>query len=470
MEHLKDRIIKLLIGRGHTAIEESEKVWALINGIKTEWNWFEDSIIIGFGNDKDDINRLMDLVPSKFDKERTYRNNRPINVIYINRQLSSTENFKEIVELIVNSKLELSKKAKPQTKKAIQIHKPQSTNFKTKNDLENGKDQIDDNLIPPSSGSAPNGPGIGPDSFGLPGHVNILEKFLQYGDLRNADIVYMGYEEGLWEVPEPYATEISVYARMLLHECSDYQPYRNYINKENDNEGWYINENGIDDDEFSEGILAHATQAAITACYPLVHWNPPAVNVINMQHRLHWLLQPGNRDDNYRTHHRKLYNGLNHHSGRHMIDFYPFPKRSKKDWPPFYTLNTNLPAKTQYYNHYDNPGNNRWELFKGLYNKMRMPLTVSYAGKKNKNFLLLNFFKDVGFTFNTDKYGRLITNNTGVINPAYSGPITGSHKPKDFLIGHRLKKDGQKQIVVLTPFLGNGQFGYHDIDPLSTWL
>ncbi|KKL45224.1 hypothetical protein LCGC14_2357820 [marine sediment metagenome] len=93
-----------------------------------------------------------------------------------------------------------------------------------------------------------------------------------------------------------------------------------------------------------------------------------------------------------------------------------------------------------------------------------MNITVSYIGVNNGNFLKLNFYINVGFA-------NFITHNTGIINPAYHGPIIASAIPKKISIGERIRvDDNQKQTVVLTPFFGMGQLGYDDIDALSTWL
>jgi len=293
----------------------------------------------------------------------------------------------------------------------------------------------------------------------------MLEKFLQYGDLINANLIFMGYEEGVAKLPTPHDVQISIEARRLLHADLLYKPYRILVNGINDDDGWYIDEQHWDFVKYHVGPLTHAIRAAIAGLgYPIA-WTPPTVNVINMQTRLHWLLLPGNRTHNYTPHDEKIYAKYNHRISRHMIDFYPFPKRGKKIgyWDATHHNIHPILSHHTYYNYYNTPSNNRWNIISKLYNLLPMNVTVSYAGKDKGIFLLLNFYKAIGFTS-----FRLL--NTGLINPIYTGPIIGSHTPKDFLIGYRTKKNGQSQIVALTPFFGNGAFGYHDIDALSTWL
>jgi hypothetical protein len=296
-----------------------------------------------------------------------------------------------------------------------------------------------------------------------PPEWDLLEKFLQYGDLINANLIYMGFEEGVASFPPPHDVEISIEARRLLQVDPIYTPCRIFVNGINDTDGWYINEDRWNFMTYPEGPLAHAIRAATAGRGFHIPWNPPNVNVINMQTRLHWLLQNGNRTHNYIPHSATNYAGYNPRIGRHMIDFYPFPKRGKGSWDSILNVGPIIDINS-YYDHYNTPGNNRWNIISNLYNLLPMNITVSYLGKSRGSFLLQNFYYHVGFT-------NFINLNTGVINPAYIGPIVPSVGGRDFLLGERIRPvDGHKQIVVLTPFFGMGQLSYEDIDAISTWI
>jgi len=295
-----------------------------------------------------------------------------------------------------------------------------------------------------------------------PNQKSILEKFLQYGDLVHANLIFMGYEEGVAKLPPPHDVEICVKARELLHNNLIYKNCRIYVNGFNDRHGWYIN-NALW--TLPGTPLTHATNDAIKILGYTFAWNPPTVNVINMQTRLYWLLQGNNRTVNYTVHNKTAYNknGYNPNIGRHMIDFYPFPKRSKKSWDNVLNIN-GINNLNSYYSYYNNYNNNRTQILTNLYNNLSMDYTVSYLGKNKGNFLGLNFYRTLGF-------GNFQLHNTGQIHNNYRAYIKPSNKPKEFLLGQRIRqKDKNLQKVVLTPFFGNGAFGYDDIDALSTWL
>jgi hypothetical protein len=290
----------------------------------------------------------------------------------------------------------------------------------------------------------------------------MLERFLQYGDLINSNIVFIGYEEGVGKVPKPHDVQINIKARELLRYDAIYKQCRVFINGIDDSDGWYIN-NGNWNINNGQDPLTHAIYKAILQLGYNLKWSPPNVNVINMQTRFHWLLQGTNRTSSYSLHNKKNYKvGYALSNGRHMIDYYPFPKRGKNSWDN--VLNsTGIGSKKAYYKYYDSPNNDRIRILSSLYEELPMNITIAYLGIRNRDFLLRDFFQSIGFVFNK--------HNTNVLPNGYNGPIQRVPNGRDFLFGSRIReKDNHKQIVILTPFLGNGQISYADIDVISTWL
>ena len=299
-----------------------------------------------------------------------------------------------------------------------------------------------------------------------PNQKSILERFLQYGDLQNADLLFVGMEEGLGRetVKDAINSRIQLYSNPIFRGVK--VTMANYC--------WYITDS-----------------RCLTQAYQLVQGNAlTPLNLIThnygivmqMQSRMHWLLQGNNRTNNYHNMPKSFtqYAGLhNPNSKTAMIDIYPFPKRSANNWPNDYKFinngkqNNNLFTKPKdYYNAYSpcNSGNPREKCIENLYNTCPLPLTICYAGISGGKFKLECFYNSLGFTF-----GKILTTNN--IPAQYTGPIRPiNNHGKPFKIGVRkltIENRVISQRVVLTPFFTTRQnppLLMNDIDVISTWI
>lgn len=292
-----------------------------------------------------------------------------------------------------------------------------------------------------------------------------LETFLQYGDLQNAKIIFVGLEEGLGRC----TVQLAINARYELCYNPMFNGYRKYVNGVNINDGWYITDSRCLDQAIA-----------------LINNNPiPQLNNIHVKHditmqyqaRLYWLLQGNNRmnSNNFIANSFPM-----HITGQSsaMIDYYPFPKKKSNAWPNEY--HSNFLKKRQsrkgrlttqcyegYYNQLNN-NNPRYRRLKIIYNKYNMELSIAYAGKECGNFKLYDFYVDLGFNFNA-------VQKTDKIGPNFqAGPIIADtpNTAIEFQIGHRVYKK-VKQTVVLTPFFTTRQnptLSIRNIEVISTWV
>lgn len=293
------------------------------------------------------------------------------------------------------------------------------------------------------------------------GQLQLFESFLQYGDLAHADLIFMGMEEGLDGGSYPHLNINQLHslandARRELLTNSIFAPNRVFLNGINEVDGWYINDSGC---------LKHAQ--CIVLGIPYVRRIIRQKQTITMQARLHWLLQNNNCSTGYNLITKQdfpaypnLHNSL---SKAAMIDFLPLPNQGANVFP--YTCPPLFTDRITYERHYhtlNSAINNRYKILENAYNSYPMKVSVSYTGIKNGKFKLEDFYISLGFNFT-----RL---NTGTVNPRFSGYIKPSPGKRDFLRGERIKKNGDIQIAILTPFFGMGQLLKTDIDVISTWV
>ncbi len=145
-----------------------------------------------------------------------------------------------------------------------------------------------------------------------------------------------------------------------------------------------------------------------------------------------------------------------------MIDYFPLPKLGVNNFP---YSSKKFTAMNDYYNFYrkcNAKQNIRFKIFKKIYNKYPMNVSLVYAGIQRFHFKLQDVYEALGFVFDAIQY-------TNVVNPNYIGPISPSNVGKPFRIGRRRIKGGHMQLAILTPFLGNGRFSYNDLDVVSTY-
>lgn len=289
----------------------------------------------------------------------------------------------------------------------------------------------------------------------------LFETFLQYGDLANANLIFMGMEEGLDGGTYPSLIIDKLYslafdARNELLNNPSFASNRVFLNGKSDIDGWYIN----------DSKCLKRAQCNVLGI-PYVHKIIRQKQTITMQARLHWLLQNNNRTTDYQLITKQDFpayaNLHNSSSGASMIDFFPLPNHGVGVFP--YTFPSLFCDRISYERHYNTLNeviNNRYRILKNAYDSYPMKVSVSYTGKIGGKFRLKDFYISLGFKFN------LL--NTGLVNPRFSGYISPSQGKRDFLRGERINEKGETQIAILTPFFGNGQISYNDIDVISTWI
>jgi hypothetical protein len=282
----------------------------------------------------------------------------------------------------------------------------------------------------------------------------LFETFLQYGNLKNASLVFIGIEEGLGEGD----ITLAIKSRQELHNNDSLKKHIVYINEKNIIDGWYLTEASFlrDAQNIIQGIPIGNRQDLKTR----------QKQTMSGQARIHWLMQGDNRSLNYSTITKQdfpSYDVLHNETSKSsMIDYFPLPKYNENEYP--FALEGIYRTKKSYYKHYntlDSVINNRFRILKNVYNKYPMNVSIVYAGIKNFRFKLKPFYESLGFDFAV-KY-------TNVLNPAYLGPIIVPTKGQVFLLGHRTV-NGYTQIAILTPFLGQGRISNAEIDVISTWI
>ncbi len=293
------------------------------------------------------------------------------------------------------------------------------------------------------------------------GSLPPFDTFLQYGDLANANLVFMGMEEGLDGGSYPHLNVNQLYylaieARRELLYNPIFAPNRVFLNGKNHDDGWYINDSKC---------------LKIAQCIVLrIPYIPKVIRqapTITMQARLHWLLNNDNRSIDYPSINEQdfpaypnLHNLL---SKAAMIDFLPLPNQGVNAFPYSYPgLFYDRRTYKSHYNILNGAINNRYSILENVYNIYPMKVSVSYTGINNGRFKLEDFYISLGFNFKTL--------NTGIVNPRFSKYIKPSPGKRDFLRGERKKENGDIQVAILTPFFGMGQLLNTDIDVISTWV
>jgi hypothetical protein len=283
---------------------------------------------------------------------------------------------------------------------------------------------------------------------------DLLETFCQYGDLKKAKLVFVGMEEGLGG----NNADIEIRAREELFNNPIFSSNRIFVNGKNSKDGWYINDSTC---LIKAQALAKKISIATLSLIPDYSRSQAMQN----QARIHWLLQKDNRTKDYEPYKQENFKNYPHlnkpTSESAMIDLLPFPNQGELA-SEYQVLFSN---KIKYENHYLSTKNKRLQIIKDIYEKYPIPLSINYSGFKNGKFPMQDFFeKKLGFKFHAFK-------NTSVVNPLLIGtPIKPSKIVRFFVIGERENEKGLEQKLVLTPFLGMGQFARNDVDVVSTWL
>jgi len=144
-----------------------------------------------------------------------------------------------------------------------------------------------------------------------------------------------------------------------------------------------------------------------------------------------------------------------------MIDFFPFPKKKKIDCP--YRYRGLWASSDEYYDYHLYSDTLRQRIIRNAYNTFPMNISFVYSGIEIGEFILEDFYEDMGFTFEEKHTNAVHTDFAGMIKP------TQVKKRKKFLIGSRKTSIGV-QHAVLTPFFGEGQLTDNDIDVIASWV
>lgn len=294
--------------------------------------------------------------------------------------------------------------------------------------------------------------------MGLSKHEQeMLETFLQYGDLANAELVFVGMEEGLGG----NNACIEVLARKELFTNPIFNANRIFINGRNFYDGWYINDSTC-------LIKAQALAKGNSITNLNLAANYSKFQAMQNQARMHWLLQGTNRTNNYVSYNHdffKSYNNLNKPGSKSaMIDILPFPNQGNlaKEYQNIFSNRKGYEA------YYKSPNSPRMRIIKYLYDHFPLPRSICYYGYEKGVFGLQKFFQtQLGFRFGA------IKDTQKDVNPAFPKikPTQNAKlQPRYFIIGERTKQDNSIQKVVLTPFWGNGHIYRNDIDVFSSWL
>lgn len=271
-----------------------------------------------------------------------------------------------------------------------------------------------------------------------------FERFFQYGDLTKANLIFVGFEEGLGFDRLENAVE------NRLSKPSKHPEVLGYINEPK----------GTDDvffiKEFSENSWLDNNHR-FTTREEYLHSKIP--NVMLFQGHFKLLFDSKLEDlklkdfDTKRKHYvqREIHNPG---SDTAMFELCPLPKLNLNEFD--YKIDSMFSNKKEYYKYCLKKNNPRIKMINRLYDEYPMTISVIYAGKNKGDFKAEKTYYDMGFNFD-------YVSDTGVIPTSYKGSLTPNKKPKVFKIGTRKRKDGKTQFAVLTPFFGVGNLSYLDL-------
>lgn len=286
--------------------------------------------------------------------------------------------------------------------------------------------------------------------------LEVFETSFQYGNLKNANYVFVGMEEGLGR----FGYQENLEGR--LNFLTKHNHYVHYIDAEQDyRNGWYVT-----DIEDSPALLTAINSSLENRGIP-ISWevDRKIYPTMRMQIRLAKLLET-NMDfstlDLFQSNTDYSSYPLHTKDGATaMFDWYPLPKRSKNDFP--YIVSGKFDDLKSYYHYYDTQDTTRINIIKNMYDTLPLNISFVYVGIQRGKFKLQKHFEDVlGFQF--------APYNTGLVPASFSTRMDPSQKPKPFSIGQRIRDDGHRQLAVMTPFWGMGQFGFDDINAMAAWV
>lgn len=269
------------------------------------------------------------------------------------------------------------------------------------------------------------------------------ESFLQYGNLKAANIVFVGREEGLNEqsIHENHAGR----KRWIENIKENIQ----YVNGDRKN-GYYI------DDRMKADWIRKMPELTFEQ-FIVYEKEHKRILVLKAESRLMVLIKEGfellkndskslleNMVDDYYI--NKLFR-LDGETA--MLDLYGLPKQDKRE-----------------YKHndvsYSGLSSHRKEILKNVYDSYDLPISFVFSGIENKIFRAEDLYTEIGFKF--EEF------TTSKVHPSYETKVNPSPKPKTFKIGYRSDK---KQYCFITPFIGiAGSINAtkEDCDVIATWI
>lgn len=270
---------------------------------------------------------------------------------------------------------------------------------------------------------------------------HFYESFFQYGNLRNADYIFMGREEGL---NEQGIEENRKNRELWFKEIPNHIQFINTINMD---DGYYI-----DDCKKADWVRTGAKQGGMPfEEYKSNFPNQHSKTALRGHAILMNYIEKGyglNKKQNDEEIKKYLMNNLHVHNGNTaMIDLYSLPKQGEIKF-----LSPDGISEKK-----------RFLLVKKLYETYPMTVTIVYFSDKEARKDLP--FLDLGFQFNE------VNVDTSNVKDEYANLVTPSSKPKNIMIGNRVRKtDRHEQWVIIVPYLRNGAMSNKDLEVLSTWI
>ena len=259
------------------------------------------------------------------------------------------------------------------------------------------------------------------------------ENFLQYGNFKEARVIFVGTEEGLDEqdVIQNYEGR-----KRWFKEIPD---HIHYLEGNDIKKGFYIDDGMVagwkreNSYETVEEHIAHYKNDARNVLY----WEAKVMTVINSG-KFEFITEEVSRYSK----HELLRKGKE----TAMFDYYPLPKQGNNR-----IMYKNLENRQQ--------TSHRKELIKDLYDRYPMPISFVYAGVEKGKFRLQSFYEELGF--------KMEEKSTSQVHPKFEGVVKPLEEGKKFLIG---KREDKNQYCIITPFLGVGQIKDEDLLVILTWM
>ena len=221
------------------------------------------------------------------------------------------------------------------------------------------------------------------------------ENFLQYGNFKEARVIFVGTEEGLDEqdVIQNYEGR-----KRWFKEIPD---HIHYLEGNDIKKGFYIDDGMVagwkreNSYETVEEHIAHYKNDARNVLY----WEAKVMTVINSG-KFEFITEEVSRYSK----HELLRKGKE----TAMFDYYPLPKQGNNR-----IMYKNLENRQQ--------TSHRKELIKDLYDRYPMPISFVYAGVEKGKFRLQSFYEELGFKMEEKSTSQVHPKFEGLVKPLEEG-------------------------------------------------